>query len=128
MDRFLRRLGIDDQTPLPDCKKNEQLMKRLEKDGYIYRVKESSGTGEDDVYWLVGPRGKVEIGDDGVRGLALAVHGDLPDEENDELERKIARSLGLAEKPSRAKRGEGNERGMQQAGEEDEEEEAEEEG
>lgn len=99
MERYLRKLHLDDQTPLPEQKKNEQLMKRLEKDGYIYRIKEATGTGEDDVYWVVGPRGRVEVGDEGARGLALAVYDDevQTDEQEAELEQKIQRSLGIAE-------------------------------
>lgn len=99
MERALERLRIEDTTPIADYEKTEKLMKRLEKDGYIVRVKESTGTGEDDVYWTVGPRGKVEVGDDGVRGLTKAVYGEQESESaEDELERKIDRSLGISER------------------------------
>jgi DNA-binding PadR family transcriptional regulator len=99
MERYLTKLGMQDNTPVQDYEKTEKLQKRLEKDGYIVRVKESTGTGEDDVYWLVGPRGKIEVGDTGVRGLTKAVYGELDDKEDEELERKIERSLGLGERP-----------------------------
>lgn len=99
MERYLRRLQMEDNTPIPDYQKTEKLMKRLEKDGYILRIRENTGTGEDDIYWVVGPRGKVEIGDNGVRGLTKTVFGSATDEEDEELERKIARSLGLNERP-----------------------------
>ncbi|KXT14700.1 hypothetical protein AC579_6375 [Pseudocercospora musae] len=101
MERYLQRLKIDDQTPVVDFEKNERLMKRMEKDGYIARVKESSGTGEDDIYWIVGPRGKIEVGEDGVRGVTTAVYAPKTDEEEEELERKVSRSLGIAQ-PSRS--------------------------
>jgi DNA-binding PadR family transcriptional regulator len=100
MERYLTKLGMRDNTPVQEYEKTEKLQKRLEKDGYIVRIKESTGTGEDDVYWLVGPRGKIEVGDTGVRGLTKAVYGDLEDEDDEELERKIERSLGIGERPT----------------------------
>lgn len=101
MERYLRRLDILDNVPFgapaSGAEKTEKLLKRMEKDGYLLKIKEASGTGEDDVYWVVGPRGKVEVGDAGVSGLVKAVYGDLAGEEEDELERRIGRSLGLGE-------------------------------
>lgn len=104
MERFLRRLQIDDVTPVAEYEKNEKLMKRMEKDGYLVRIKESSGTGEDDIFWVVGPRGKIEVGERGVKGLTRLVWGELEREEEDELDRKIERSLGIAERPERTVR------------------------
>ncbi|EME88116.1 uncharacterized protein MYCFIDRAFT_100179, partial [Pseudocercospora fijiensis CIRAD86] len=97
MERYLQRLKIDDQTPVVDYEKNERLMKRMEKDGYIARVKESSGTGEDDIYWVVGSRGKIEVGQDGVRGITTTVYAPKTDAEEEELERKVNRSLGITQ-------------------------------
>lgn len=135
MERSLKRLQMEDETPVVDYEKTEKLMKRLEKDGYIVRIKESTGTGEDDVYWTVGPRGKVEVGDDGIRGLTKAVYGEQENQTaEDELERKLDRSLGIserleqtnreqpAEKPKKA----GRRRRKEQQQEEDEDEEDEE--
>ncbi|KAK4507581.1 hypothetical protein PRZ48_001316 [Zasmidium cellare] len=105
MDRSLQRLQMEDSTPVVDYEKTEKLMKRLEKDGYIVRIKESTGTGEDDVYWMVGPRGKIEIGDDGIRGLTKAVYGEQEDEAAEtELERKLDRSLGISERQEQTNR------------------------
>lgn len=99
MERCLTRLQMEDRTPLTEYDRTEKLIKRMEKDGYIMKVKESSGTGDDDIYWIVGPRGKVEVGENGVRGLARTVFGSMESEaDEDELERKIARSLGLNDK------------------------------
>ncbi|GIZ39306.1 hypothetical protein CKM354_000269400 [Cercospora kikuchii] len=100
MERFLRKLGIDDRTTLAGYEKNEQLMKRLEKDGYLYKLKESTGTGEDDTYFVVGPRGRLEVGEDGVRGVARMVMPPQTDEEEEELDKKIMRSLGISDKPA----------------------------
>jgi hypothetical protein len=90
---------MEDRTPLLEYDRTEKLVKRMERDGYILKVKESSGTGDDDVYWVVGPRGKVEVGENGVRGLAKTVFGAMETQaEEEQLERKIARSLGLSDR------------------------------
>lgn len=100
MERVLRRLGIEDRVPVDLDKtgdKTETLFKRMERDGYVYKIKEATGTGEDDIYYVVGPRGKVEVGEMGVQGLVKAVYGNMDEAEEAELERKMARSLGLGE-------------------------------
>lgn len=104
MERYISKLGIQDNSPVNAGEKTEVLFKRLQKDGYIVRSKESTGTGEDDVQWLVGPRGKVEVGEDGVRGLTRAVWGDIGEREDEELEKRIERSLGVGERMAGAVR------------------------
>lgn len=44
---------------------------------------------------MVGPRGKVEVGEQGVAGLVRTVYGEGATEE---LEKRIERSLGLGER------------------------------
>ena len=98
-ERCLTRLQMEDRTPILEYDRTEKLVKRMERDGYIVKVKESTGTGDDDVYWVVGPRGKVEVGENGVRGLAKTVFGAMETQaEEEQLERKIARSLGLSDR------------------------------
>ena len=102
MERYLRRLGLEDNTPLDHRQregrqKTEELVKRLSTDNYVYKVREATGMGEDEVYWVVGPRGKLEVGDEGVRGLARAVYGEQDEADEEELERRMGKSLGLAE-------------------------------
>ncbi|KAH9828898.1 MAGE-domain-containing protein [Teratosphaeria destructans] len=108
MDQYVRRLGAEDTTPLAGTayERTENLMKRLERDGYLLKIREPSGTGEDDVYWVVGPRGKVEVGDEGASGLVKTVYdvGNMGNEEGEELERRIERSLGMAEKLAAAEK------------------------
>ena len=108
MDRYLRRLGLEDNTPVRSYDKTEKLVKRMERDGYILKVKESAGNGEEDVYWVVGPRGKVEVGEKGVAGLVKTVYNEEEDgEEERELERRINRSLGIGEAVVRREEGGG---------------------
>jgi melanoma-associated antigen len=98
MERYLTRFQMEDNTPIADYKKQEALLKRMEREGYLVKVRESTAHGDEEVNWFVGPRGKVEVGDDGVRGLTKAVWGETDEEGEQELERRIARSLGMAEK------------------------------
>lgn len=77
--------------------KTEKLLKRMEKDGYIVKVRDNS-TGEETIDWTVGPRGKTEIGDTGVRGVVKCVYGEV--EDISELERRLERSLGANERKS----------------------------
>lgn len=103
LDRYLKRANVDETTPFVNSAaysgmdKTEKLLKRMEKDGYVVKIRDTS-TGEETIDWIIGQRAKVEIGDQGVTGLVRMVYGDLDEEEADELERKLERSLGLAER------------------------------
>jgi DNA-binding PadR family transcriptional regulator len=124
MERYLRRLGLEDRTPVAGSEKTEKLLKRLEKEGYIREIREKAMQGEEDVSYIVGPRGKVEVGRVGVEGLVTAVYGDVDGVEEEELERRIARSLGMGEGPPRpVQNGEGRrERGRPRQDAEEEQE------
>lgn len=54
IERYLCRLDIVDNVPFgaPTLgpEKTEKPLKRTERDGYIVKIKEASGTGEDNVY------------------------------------------------------------------------------
>ncbi|KAK6441931.1 hypothetical protein LTR95_001819 [Oleoguttula sp. CCFEE 5521] len=135
LERYLKRLNLSTTTPLADTT-TPVLLKRMEKDGYINRIREQGPGGEEDVSWTAGPRGRVEVGDRGVGGLVRGVFGGV-DEEDEELERRIARSLGIGEreevaatqrdKQSQAQ-GQKKKRGRPRRGEEARGEEEEEEG
>lgn len=120
MERYLRRLGMEDKTPVPGSEKTEKLLKRLEKDGYIREIREKATAGEEDVSYIVGPRGKVEVGDRGVEGLVKAVYGELDGEGEEELGRRIARSLGMNEQPKATQNGTGKKRGRPRRDEQEE--------
>lgn len=125
MDRYLRRLGMEDQTPVTGYGKTELLLKRLEREGYLVKIKETATAGEEDVSWVIGPRGKVEVGDDGVRGLVGAVHGELGEEEEAELQRRVVRSLVVVERERQAAKeaAEKKKRGRRRKGDEEDEDE-----
>lgn len=105
MERYLKRVNIEDAAAQNIVNilnsggdKTEKLLKRTEKDGYVIKVKDNS-TGEEVVEWIVGPRGKTEIGDSGVRGMVNQVYGEVEDPA--ELARALERSLGANEAPKR---------------------------
>ncbi|KAI7489613.1 major facilitator superfamily transporter [Hortaea werneckii] len=97
-ERYLRRLLLEDNTPVAAQPKTDELMKRIIRDGYVLKISDDIGTGDREIYWVVGPRGKVEIGDDGVRGLVKSVYGEVEEDVEEDLERKINKSLGVAER------------------------------
>lgn len=98
LERYMKRMRLEDSTPIEGYEKPAALLKRMERDGYLVRTRETGPGGEEDVSWQVGPRGKVEVGDAGARGLARTVYGNPEDAEGEELERRIARSLGIGER------------------------------
>ena len=71
----------------------EKLLQKLAKEGYLEKRRDTS-SGEEIIEWVVGPRGKIEVGERGVQGFVRAVYG-RSGEDDEELERKLERSLGL---------------------------------
>lgn len=90
LDRALRRMNADNSTPLGT---KDRTLALMAKDGYITRVKDNS-SGEETVDYIVGPRGRVEVGREGFAKLVRIMYGD---EEQEELERQIERTLNVAD-------------------------------
>jgi hypothetical protein len=97
LDRALRRMNADQNTPMGAKDKTIALMI---KDGYIVRVKEAPAGGEETVDYIVGPRGKVEVGGAGVANFVRMIYGGEGDQED--LEKRIDRTLNVAEAYSSA--------------------------
>ena len=89
LDRFLRRMNADRVTPVDAT---DKVLARMAREGYIVKVKETQG-GDELVDYMVGPRGKVEVGKEGAANLVRAVHGGS----SDDLEQRLKRSLGLGD-------------------------------
>lgn len=68
--------------------------------------------------YVPGPRGKVEVGEVGVAGMARRVYG-KKDQEREELERRLVRSLGEGVKPRKLVAREEEEGDGEEGGEED---------
>lgn len=91
LEKQLKRVNADNYVLSGE--KTETVIKRMEKQGYIVRVRERDGGGEETVDFVVGPRGKAEVGEKGVAGLVRKVWGKRGTEK-DELENRLVRSLG----------------------------------
>ncbi|KAI4725399.1 MAGE-domain-containing protein [Aureobasidium sp. EXF-10728] len=105
LERYLKRVDVEEAAAQNSVNimvsggdKTEKLLKRMEKDGYVVKARDNS-TGEEMVEWMVGPRGRTEIGDSGVRGMVKRVYGEVEDPA--ELARALERSLGANEVPKR---------------------------
>jgi hypothetical protein len=103
LERYLRRANADSYTPID---RTERLLQRLCKEGYIVRNREMDG-GEEVIEYMVGPRGKAEVGPRGVGDLAREMYGfqrhrgravdgeDVESERAQEFESRLQRSLGI---------------------------------
>ncbi|KAL2043231.1 hypothetical protein N7G274_004291 [Stereocaulon virgatum] len=91
LEKHMKRMNADNYVLSGE--KTEKVLKRMEREQYIMKVKERDGGGEETVDYVIGPRGKVEVGERGVAGLVRKVYA-KKDAEADELERRLIRSLG----------------------------------
>ena len=111
LERYLKRVNAETYTSVGAT---EKVLARMVREGYVEKRRDTS-SGEECVEWVVGPRGKVEIGIKGVTGLVKGVYGfqglgvgagegdseevggDVDEEAEEELDRKLKRSLGIKE-------------------------------
>jgi hypothetical protein len=101
LERYLKRVNAETYTTVGPT---EKVLARMVKDGYVEKRRDTSN-GEENIEWAVGPRGKVEVGITGVTGLVKGVYGfqgtedgAQVDGEEEELDRKLKRSLGIKER------------------------------
>ncbi|KAL4941703.1 hypothetical protein BDV06DRAFT_212414 [Aspergillus oleicola] len=106
LERYLSRVNAETYTPID---RTDRFLQRLCKEGYLVRNRQMDG-GDEIVEYMVGPRGKVEVGARGVAGLVREVYGRQGVNEDDDLtlgererakdfEFRLARSLGLSGGP-----------------------------
>ena len=91
LEKHLKRMNADNYVLHGE--KTEKVLKRMEKEGYINKFRERDGGGEETVDYVLGARGKVEVGELGVAGLVRKVYG-KKDAEAEELDKRLVRSLG----------------------------------
>lgn len=87
LERHLRRMNAEQSTPVD---KTDKVLARMVKEGYIVKIKDV-GSGDDMMEYMVGPRGKVEVGAEGVGNLVRTVYGDSVED----LDKRLERSLGI---------------------------------
>jgi DNA-binding PadR family transcriptional regulator len=92
LDRALRRMNADQTTPVGT---KDKTLANMVKDGYIVKIKDASGGGEETVDYIVGPRGKVEVGREGVAQFIRMMFGDS--ENAEELDKRLQRTLQVAD-------------------------------
>ena len=104
LDRYLARTNADQYTPID---RTEKFLQRLCREGYLVKTREMDA-GEEVVEYMVGPRGKIEVGSGGVAGLVREVYGHGEDgsdaqptqgerEIRQEFEMRLRRSLGIVD-------------------------------
>lgn len=104
LKRYLRRLNAE--TNSFHSTKTEDTLARLQRQGYLIKNidKEARQHGDEQeaTTWYVGPRGKVEVGDEVVAGVVREVWGG---QDGDELEAKLQNSLQIQERKASAENG-----------------------
>lgn len=119
LQKHLRKCNADETTPLD---RTEKVLQRMQKEAYIQEVKERVGD-EITIEYIVGPRGKIEIGDTGVAGLVKAVYGELDERLAKQLMRTLKMSAPNDERPNTQTNGTSRRKGRgQQAQTNDEDE------
>ncbi|RAL09910.1 MAGE-domain-containing protein [Aspergillus homomorphus CBS 101889] len=99
LDRYLQRTNTNTYTPID---RTDRFLQRLCKEGYLVRNRDVDG-GEEVIEYILGPRGKTEVGAQGVAGLVREVYGRQDaDESDEEFEIRLARSLGFKAPEGRA--------------------------
>ncbi|KAH8886869.1 MAGE-domain-containing protein [Thozetella sp. PMI_491] len=117
--RHLTRLNLNDMMPslVPSdrntpVEKSEAVLQRMVKQGYLVRVVDKNAEEGETTTWYVGPRGKMEVGNEAIAGIVRTVYGGS----SDELEKKLQASLGVKDRKTVA-RGEDVDNEMEDAGE-----------
>jgi hypothetical protein len=81
-------MNADVNTPID---KTEATLNKMIKQGYLVKIKENI-QGEETIDWVVGPRGKLEVRNKGVKALVQDVYGEAAPED---LVDRINSSLGI---------------------------------
>ncbi|KAF2668502.1 MAGE-domain-containing protein [Microthyrium microscopicum] len=87
LESHLKKLNAEVNTPIG---RTEAVLQRMINDGYLVRSKDSS-SGDEQIEYTVGPRGKIEVGEEGVAGVIRKMMGG----QDPDIESKIQVTLSL---------------------------------
>jgi hypothetical protein len=74
-----------------------ELLTRMDKEGFIKKIVDTS-TGQESIDYIVGPRGKVQIGEEGVANFVKGVWGE---DDAEDLDKQLKKTLDLSAKQSK---------------------------
>ncbi|KAF3206331.1 hypothetical protein TWF106_000716 [Orbilia oligospora] len=99
--RHLRKFGVEDRIPVEGNRENgkmENIMGKLIREGYLVKLKDEVVPGQEQTYtYVVGPRGKLEVGREGATRFVKKIYEGVDGEVDEAFERKINRALGKEE-------------------------------
>ncbi|KAK6331138.1 hypothetical protein TWF696_003207 [Orbilia brochopaga] len=114
LKRHLRKFGIDDRIAVEGNRETgrvENILAKLVKDGYLVKLRDEVVPGQEQTFtYVIGPRGKLEMGREGVLAYVRRVYEGADGEVEENLERKVNRAMGKED---------GEEKEKQQGGEGD---------
>ncbi|KAK6516894.1 hypothetical protein TWF506_006778 [Arthrobotrys conoides] len=98
LQRHLRKFGVEDRIPVEgnrESGKMENIMGRLVREGYLVKLKDEVIPGQEQTYtYVVGPRGKLEVGREGTTRFVKKIYEGVDGEVDEGFERKVNRALG----------------------------------
>ncbi|KAF3937084.1 hypothetical protein ABW19_dt0207197 [Dactylella cylindrospora] len=97
--RHLRKFGIEDRIPVEGNRETgsmENIMGKLIREGYLVKLKDEVVLGQEQTFtYVIGPRGKLEMGREGVHNIVAKIYEGVDGEVDEGLERRINRAIGM---------------------------------
>ncbi|EPS44275.1 hypothetical protein H072_1736 [Dactylellina haptotyla CBS 200.50] len=98
LKRHLRKFNVEDRIPVEGNRENgkmENIMAKLIREGYLVKLKDEVIPGQEQTYtYVVGPRGKLELGRQGVTEFVRRVYEGCDGEVDEGFERRVNRAIG----------------------------------
>ncbi|KAF3922826.1 hypothetical protein ABW21_db0205328 [Orbilia brochopaga] len=118
LKRHLRKFGIDERIAVEGNRETgrvENILAKLVKDGYLVKLRDEVIPGQEQTFtYVIGPRGKLEMGREGVMAYVKRIYEGADGEVEDTLERKINRAIGKEDAEEKKQGGENEGEGEQE--------------
>ncbi|EWC43445.1 hypothetical protein DRE_07586 [Drechslerella stenobrocha 248] len=100
--RHLRKFGVEERILVEGNRESgriDNILAKLVREGYLVKLKDDVVVGQEQTFtYVVGPRGKLEVGREGVLSYVSRVYSGVDgDAVDDGLERKVNRAIGKDE-------------------------------